>query len=561
VRRQTVAETHETLQRANATLERIANATVNIRQQYKEIAFPESVYEGYTTYEEDKPFDKELLDSSAYRAAFNKARKTSLMNGDASVMTMSTRTRKDFLSDQPVDEERVTLRGSNDLLGSDVVGDLISFDNDPNWSDHSGASPNAQLMEGLTWESHILDGDNASLKAPVIIQPVSETIRNGSVGEEVQIDDLLDDMLQDAAKQGVHPDRDRGPRRDSAHPTSNCSSARASQRTARSSMPTIVQPNDASSVRTRITVLRTPDEEGLIPCSTEPESALGRSMSISTAGSRRFSSPTLGYFNLSPMSPTSEQSGITALPLDHRLSNPQDYIPKADEHVQESLSAAMYHVIRSLDPTMQLDWAENVLDHLSITVAHELRLASLNVRRKSVPAPLSESEQTLHLEATQLVDTLTKAGYGRAYFLSAKYIVHENEREHLHLLAIGQKYMRSHFYLGQMAERGEVVGDPLKRYRAGEACGDAACLNVSEPSHNICIFEMGSQNTLSCSSSARSRSEYFWILSEAADHGASILQSSSCSCANSDFCHRDFPVRIWLVNLALKETKRKASAY
>lgn len=454
------------------------------------------MYEGYTTYEEDKPFDKELLNSSAYRAAFNKARKTSLLDGDASMMTMSTGARKDFLSDQPVDEERVTLRGSNDLLGSDVIEDLISFDNNPNWKDHSATSPNAQLMEGLTWESHILDGDNASLKAPVIAQPVEDTMRNGSVGEEVQIDDLLDDMLQDAAKRGVHPDNDRGPRRDSAHPTSNRSSAKGPQRTARSSMPTVNQKNDASSVRTRITILQTPDEEGLIPCSTEPESALGRSMSISTAGSRRFSSPTLGYFNLSPMSPTSEQPGITALPLDHRLSNPQDHTPKADEHTQESLSAAMYHVIRSLDPTMQLDWAENVLDHLSITVAHEMRLASLNVRQKSAPAPLSESERTLQSEATQLVDTLTKAGYGRAYFLSAKYLALENEREHLHLLAIGQRYTRSHYYLGQMAETGEVVGDPLKRYRAGEAYGDAACLNVSENIPNSQSFHAQTSTTM-----------------------------------------------------------------
>ena len=167
------------------------------------------------------------------------------------------------------------------------------------------------------------------------------------------------------------------------------------------------------------------------------------------------------------------------LPIDHRLSNPADHIPQADEHVQESLLATMYQVIRSLDPKLQLDWAENVLEHLSVTIAHEYRLASLNVRRKSVPTPLSESEQTLQTEATRIVETLEKAGYGRAYFLAAKYIVHENEREHLHLLATGRGHNRSQYYLGKMAERGVVPGDALRRYKVGEVCEDAACLNVS----------------------------------------------------------------------------------
>ena len=477
---QTVAETHETLRRAEAVLERIASSTENIREQHKEIAFPESVYEGYTTYEEDKPFDKELLDSTAYRAAFNTARKNSLLNGDASVITASSRAKKDFLSDMPMDEDNRTLKGSSDLLDSDAVGDLISFGDDhPGWRHESATSPNAQLMAGLTWESspHILDGDNTELKAKVLKQE-SHQVRMSISGEpEVQIDDLLDDMLKDAAAHGVHSDRE--PRRDSGHPMSHQGSSASSRKT-QSSLPTIVHPNDGTdSIRTRVTVVpSTPDEEGLIPCSTEDEH-FGRTNSISTSGSRRLSSPTLGYFNVSPMSPTSEAPGIMQLPIDHRLSNPADHIPQADEHVQESLLATMYQVIRSLDPKLQLDWAENVLEHLSVTIAHEYRLASLNVRRKSVPTPLSESEQTLQTEATRIVETLEKAGYGRAYFLAAKYIVHENEREHLHLLATGRGHNRSQYYLGKMAERGVVPGDALRRYKVGEVCEDAACLNVS----------------------------------------------------------------------------------
>lgn len=438
------------------------------------------MYEGYTTYEEDKPFDKELLDSTAYRSAFNTARKNSLLNGDASVITASSKNRKDYLSDMPMDEDSRTLKGSNELLDSDAVGDLISFGDDPSWNDDSATSPNAQLMAGLTWESqpltpHILDGENAELHAKVMRRP-QHGVRMSISGEpEVQIDDLLDDMLKEAAANGVQPDKE--PRRDSGHPMSHQGSSASSRKT-HSSIPTIVHPTDTSSVRTRVTVVHsTPDEEGMIPCALEDD-YLGRSGSISTAGSRRLSSPTLGYFNVSPMSPTSEVPGIMQLPVDHRLSNPADHIPQADEHVQESLLASMYHVIRSLDPTLQMDWAENVLEHLAITIAHEYRLAGLNVRRKSVPTPLSESEQTLRTEAIRIVETLQKAGYGRAYFLGAKYVVHENEREHLHLLATGRGHNRSQFYLGEMAEKGHVVGDALRRYKTGEAVEDAACINV-----------------------------------------------------------------------------------
>jgi hypothetical protein len=421
------------------------------------------------------------------------------VNGDASVVTISTRARKDFLSDQPFDEEGQTLHSANDLLNSDAMQDLISFDDDPNYgSEQSAASPNAQLMEGLMWEAqplvpHILDGDNAEMKTSSRPQPNGQNSMAVPMADaeprpsaELHIDDFIDDMLQDAAKHGVPvKDIQREPRRDSGQPLSNHSSVASTMRRVRGPVPTIIRPDEEpstpSTIEKPLPTLR--DDDGLIPCATEHEveSALSRSGSMSTASARRLSSPTLGYFNLYPTSPTSQTPGIMHLPLDHRLSNPQDDVPQADEHVQDTLLTSMHHVTRSLDPVQQLNWAEDVFDHLAVTMSHEHRIANLNVRRKSIPTPFSEAERTLQLEASRIVENLRKAGYGRAYFLSAKYIVPEGEKEHLHLLAAGQRYYRSEFYLGKLAEEREIMGDAVKRYKVGESYGDAACLNVSNP--------------------------------------------------------------------------------
>ncbi|KAH8585766.1 hypothetical protein B0O99DRAFT_696149 [Bisporella sp. PMI_857] len=497
---QTVSETHELLRKASETLEQIASATLNIREQHKEYSFPESVYEGYTTFEEDKHFDQELLNTSAYRAAFQIARKNSLIDGSASFVigsSQSARTRKqpskDFLSDQPLEERNSTLENI-ELLDTEGIGDLIKLTDDTDdWNRRHLVSPSALLMdrEGLSWDSlpggtvpHLLDEEFTKTIANKVEKP-TELLRelNQSINKEDPIKPLSQPPLVTTHNSiTVQESKDilakHGDRRDSGQEESNQVPSASPELYHHSDTSTLIHLTDEKFSITTLDEKIPVWSEQTINGRASSASSMSCFGSTSTANTRTtsctFTSTSADLSPLSPdaISPFSEHM----LPANHRWSNPPAYIPLADSDLEQHLLDTMQHCLVSPDPVVRLDWAEDTLRHCSVGAAHEKRLAEMKVKKKTPQTTLSERESVLMTQATQVVQELRREEYGRAYFLSARYIVPPEEKTHLHLLAYSREHHRSLFYLGEMCEEAKSVKDAMKRYKDGADRGDAACL-------------------------------------------------------------------------------------
>jgi hypothetical protein len=180
--------------------------------------------------------------------------------------------------------------------------------------------------------------------------------------------------------------------------------------------------------------------------------------------------------DLSPgaTSPHSEHS----IPSNQRWSNPPIHVPLADDQFENYLFNLMPHSLHDSDPNVQLEWAEEALRHCAVYAAHTKRLTDMKVKKKVADPSPSERETILMTEATQVVHLLRREEHGRAYFLSARYIVPPEEKKHLYLLADGKGHHRALFYLGDMSETQGLQGDAVARYESGASLGDAACLYV-----------------------------------------------------------------------------------
>lgn len=396
------------------------------------------------------------------------------------------------------------------MLDADGNGDLINFTDDPDdWNGRPLVSPSALLMEGLSWDSEskrtILHPTEEEL-SKIIEHEVEEPVElSGESAQSIDKEDFINlqprplhvkklNILTVQESKDIITNHEDS--RDSGPAELNQGSRTRPESYRHSSASAIIYPTDE-----KFSIVP-PDEEfsstsldEKIPVWTEQTmngqasstSSISRFDSISTANTGitnyTFTS------DLSPLSP-GPQSPLSdhTLPTNHRWSNPPAYIPLADNHLEQRLLDTMPQYSVSPDPVVRLDWAEDVLRHCAVSVAHEKRLAEMNVKEKVPRALLSERESALMAQATRVVQELRREENGRAYFLSARYIVPPEEKSHLYLLAYGKEHHRSLFYLGEISEQLKVVGDAVKRYKDGADRGDAACLYVSLPLEcdNLC---------------------------------------------------------------------------
>lgn len=263
-----------------------------------------------------------------------------------------------------------------------------------------------------------------------------------------------------------------------------------------STTPSIILPTDekfsvlpnehhtTSPAHEQRTMITHQGDDGLIPVWTEQlsshTSSVSRTDSNSTENTRAapwMLSTTTADLSPGAMSPLSEHS----IPSIHRWSNPPVNVPLADDQIENNLFSLMPHSLNDPDMNVRLDWAEDALRHCAVNAAHTKRLADMKVKKKAPKPSLSERESILMTEATQVVNLLRRKEHGRAYFLGARYIVPQEEKKHLYLLADGRGHHRALFYLGEMSENQGVQGDAVVRYENGANLGDAACLYVRLP--------------------------------------------------------------------------------
>lgn len=216
-------------------------------------------------------------------------------------------------------------------------------------------------------------------------------------------------------------------------------------------------------------------------CPSSPTTTMSRLGSISTTKSGM--TPYRSSMNndaLSPLSPAiSSPFSERLLPYDHRLSNSSDFIPPNDEEAEKYLFNTMSHILSSSQPATRLDWAEDVLRHCTISTAHAIRMANMDTKSKSGQPFVSEREIKMAETAIHIVKELQHTRDGRAYFLGARYIESEEEKEALHLLAYRNGHSRSLFYLGKLSEERKLIEEARKRYEDAAGHKDAACLLVS----------------------------------------------------------------------------------
>lgn len=446
-----------------------------------EYCFPESIYEGYSPIEEDKGFDKEVFDTPAYiRAAIRIMRQNSLISGSTSVTAVASQYSRpqrqptiDFLSDQ-LPEEQSSQTTDAGLLNGDGIGDLINLVDDTIiWTE----SPSAQFkcLEGLYWEAPM----DSVTPDPLNEDPLKATTIRGETATEMAIGNdtdsvrplnvALNSLTAQESKSAII---EHGSSRDSGYASTTQSSG-----TKNGSAGHLDDPVPISKPEEKIPVWTEEQNNDSSATST----AMSRNDSISTnqSGIATHMSSTNGDV-LTPLSPSlSSPFSERPLPADHRLSNTSAFVPPSDQDAGQSLFDTMATTTASSDPVALLDWAENVLQHCTISTAHEIRLTKMNPKSKSGKPLVSEREIDMMETAIQIIKDLQQARSGRAYFLGARYIESGEEKEALHLLAYRNRYPRSLFYLGNMSEKRTLVEEAKKRYHDASIDEDAACLLVS----------------------------------------------------------------------------------
>lgn len=489
---QTISDTQSSVKSARRWQKlkaKIESKTLDIRKDHKEYCFPESIYEGFTPFEDDKGFDKEVFDTPTYRAAFMMARKNSVFSGDSSITAvvphhgrLQRQPTMDYRSDQSPEQRSSDVRDAG-LLGGDEIGDLINLvDDSISWTE----TPSGQFkdLECLCWEtpmqptvSHLLFEDTLQATRTKAGTP-REAVDGNETGSSRPLNLALNSLTAQDYRDVI---AEHGSNRDSGY-TSTSQSSNAKVGSSGQSIDALPTPVTGKTPSFQVLEEKIPvwtEDHSFGPSS--PTTTVSRLGSISTtkSGMATHGSSTnndaLSQLSLTITLPFSDRH----LPSDHRLSNSSDFIPPNDEEAEKYLFNTMPHILSASQPVTRLDWAEDVLRHCTISIAHAIRMAKMDPKSKSGKPLMSEREIKMMETAIHVVKELQHARDGRAFFLGARYIEFGEEKEALHLLAYRNGFPRSLFYLGKLSEERKLIEEAKKRYEDAAVHKDAACLLVS----------------------------------------------------------------------------------
>lgn len=473
------------------TLENVEIKALDVRKDHKEYCITESFYEGPTPFEAAEGFDKEVLDTPAYRVAFMMARRNSVFSDDSSVTAVETYHSRfqrqptvDLLLDQ-LSEQRNSGMGDAGSVDGDEIGDLINLVDDfISWTE----TPSVRLKD-LEW-----------LCSAIPTVP--------AVPDHVDEDTLPTTRFEGGSRMEWVDGNETGSRRplslvlnkltaqDYIDEIAEHESSRDSGYTSSTSPGFKIKIGSSDHLED---ASRTPEMETTAAFSTPEEKILvctsdhnfGPSSPATTIISfLDLNSPTrsgaathkisTNNDTLSPLSPAMNSPfSERPLPFEHRLNNSSAFVPLNDKDAEDYLLKTMSQFLSSPDPVMRLDWAEDVLRHCTISTAHAIRMAKMDPESNSGNHVLSEVELKLIETAIDVVKVLQHARNGRAYYLSAKYFESGEEKEALHLLAYRNGYPRSLLFLGRLSEDRKLIEEAKKRYEDAAAQEDAACLHVS----------------------------------------------------------------------------------
>jgi hypothetical protein len=494
-----MVQIEDILRKASEIFSRIAQETLAIRNNHKEIDIPESIYDGQRleNFDDDHDFDEILLDSKAYKEAFKEMarnRQNSIVDpnsGGFSLRQLETGTSsrspvlhrvrsKDILTGQAMEDPvlpsemsvRHTLIGTEDTE-SDLIdlSDDVGPQNDQKVSDQT-TSPGLAQLEGLDFG---------------FVHPIAakNPENHGKSLEPSNQEEMNQNAIHSPLKDRTTRTLDE--RRDSALTNTK----RGSE------VPSIIEPEEKIvnvlpiQEEKIVNVLPAPEGKIVVPKMEVEEKILVTAEELAFQqgtlgfhhGSRASSSsrPTSTSTSGADMSPLSGHSPLTSeysFPSIHRLSNPPPNVPPADDYHQNELLQNMRPCMSGSDQNQQLDWAEDALRHCYLCQAHEARINRTQRARESVP----EAEKTMYDVASQFIDTMLKTGNGRAYFIKARYLAKsQGTKRDNYILASSNGYHRAHYYLGRMyeAEKSSTsVSEAVRRYRSGANENDAACLYV-----------------------------------------------------------------------------------
>ncbi|TID23742.1 HCP-like protein [Venturia nashicola] len=436
------------------------------------------MYEAIIPFEDNTISDKEVFDPPAYRAAFIGAKRSSVFDDDSSVTTFQSHHGR--LQRQPTMEfpsDHLPEQWSMDTGDTgDEIGDLIYLVEDfISWTE----TPSARLkdLECLCRETSMVPTVAQLLGEDFLRTLKTEAelrIKSIDTNEADSIHPLSSKLKNLTAQEYMDEIGEQGSSRDSGYTSTSQGS--------KFKVGSSDQSNHVSrTLDTRKTAsIHIPEGKvavwiGEQKFSHSYPATTTLSSGIDTHGSSTNNS------TLSPLvgSPFFERP----LPFDQRLGDLSALIPPSDKEVEDSLFKTMSQVLYSPKPATRLDWAEDVLRHCTISVAHAIRMAKIDPRSSAGKPLLSDLEDRMLETTLYIVKELQHAREGRAYFLGARYIESGETMEALHLLAYSSGYSRSLFYLGKLSEERKLMEEAKKRYEDGAEHEDPACLLALAQAH------------------------------------------------------------------------------
>ncbi len=133
-----------------------------------------------------------------------------------------------------------------------------------------------------------------------------------------------------------------------------------------------------------------------------------------------------------------------------KVITPHPYLPPLEQDVEANLESRLPCVQNSHNHSLQLNWAEEVLQFIGSDAGRRNQLM-----KKQVASPKSPTAaDNLHVEAKKIVDVLAHNGNPKAMFLKARWIETDPQlilRDFLNALARG--YSRAAYYVGTSYEQ------------------------------------------------------------------------------------------------------------
>jgi TPR repeat protein len=171
------------------------------------------------------------------------------------------------------------------------------------------------------------------------------------------------------------------------------------------------------------------------------------------------------------------QHEATAFP---KVAQRGRHIPQSDAEFESTLEAARVTVLNSNDPDMQLAWAQDALQYVTMCLENEERLSHTQPSRPQQP----QVEHQIMADATSIVTFLANQHHPKAEFMRGMWYefgrfacpLDKREAFRCYARAADRGYARACYRLGMLYENANDEERALRNYERGADAQDSASL-------------------------------------------------------------------------------------